>query len=191
MIDYNDDVPEPLADAVRRLRREEYPPTDVWRRRVLNAVASSAPPDAAEPAMARWSLRPVTAIAAALVCALVGGATTAVILRSESMSHAMASAPALSHVRFALTAPQARRVYLVGDFNEWNPRALPLRKSRDGRTWVIDVPLAPGRYTYAFMVDNALARDPSAPEAASDDFGAPSSVVLVARANSGTGEGGR
>src|SRR5262249_23900036 len=84
-----------------------------------------------------------------------------------------------SPVRFTLVAPNAARVSIVGDFNQWNPTTLPMRRSADGQTWEIEVPLAFGRYTYAFFVDGRIARDSAAAESANDGFGTPSSVVLV------------
>jgi 1,4-alpha-glucan branching enzyme len=84
-----------------------------------------------------------------------------------------------STVRFVLVAPYASRVSLVGDFNRWNPRAMPMRRSADGRAWLLDVPLAAGRHVYSFVVDGDLAPDPTAPRSGDDDFGVPSSVVLV------------
>jgi hypothetical protein len=57
-----------------------------------------------------------------------------------------------------------------------------MRRSADGRAWLLDVPLPPGRHVYAFVVDGDLAPDPSAPRAGDEDFGVPSSVVLVSGA---------
>ncbi|MGH7679469.1 MAG: isoamylase early set domain-containing protein, partial [Gemmatimonadaceae bacterium] len=86
---------------------------------------------------------------------------------------------AQSNVRFTLVAPTASHVSIVGDFNGWNPSSLPLRRSADGRTWEVEVPLPPGRYAYSFVVDGALARDPSAPQALDADLGTTNSVVMV------------
>jgi hypothetical protein len=81
-------------------------------------------------------------------------------------------------VQFVLVAPDAKSVSLVGDFNNWNPTATPL-KSASGNLWTVEVPLTPGRYNYVFMVDGAtLVPDPTAPKAA-DDFGQTNSVVTV------------
>jgi 1,4-alpha-glucan branching enzyme len=82
-------------------------------------------------------------------------------------------------VRFALVAPGATRVSLVGDFNQWDAKATPMRQLGDGRLWIVEVPLAPGRHVYAFVVDGDVTPDPAAPRAGEEDFGTPSSVVLV------------
>jgi hypothetical protein len=184
--DVNDRDPRWLQDAGRVLR-DAPPPNDLWRQRLLREIAASPVPARDRDAGGGrrvWSVRPMTAAAAGLVCALIGASATALVLRDNGSSTTTARAtalpaPSLDSVRFTLVAPNATRVTLVGDFNGWDPVALPLRRAGDGRTWEIEVPLAPGRYAYSFLVDGALARDPLAPRAAGDDFGSPSSVVMV------------
>jgi hypothetical protein len=84
-----------------------------------------------------------------------------------------------NHFQFVLLAPRAASVALVGDFNDWDPARTPLRTSREG-LWETVVPLAPGRYRYAFLVNGRDWRaDPAAPAALDDEFGTPSSVVTV------------
>ena len=91
----------------------------------------------------------------------------------------LASNTTVQQVQFVLVAPSARSVALVGDFNDWS--AAPLTPVKTGGAWTITVPLAPGRYTYNFVVDgNRVMPDPAAPEAPADDFGTPASVVTVA-----------
>lgn len=80
-------------------------------------------------------------------------------------------------VRFALDAP-AGAVALVGDFNDWDPRAQPL--TRQNGAWSVTLRLPPGRYRYAFVADgDRWLNDPSHP-AAPDEFGTPTSVITVA-----------
>jgi 1,4-alpha-glucan branching enzyme len=56
----------------------------------------------------------------------------------------------------------------------------PLRAVPAAGVWTIEVPLAPGRHRYAFVVEGGQwLPDPAAPRAAGDDFGTPSSVVTV------------
>jgi 1,4-alpha-glucan branching enzyme len=95
----------------------------------------------------------------------------------------LASSGAVQQVQFVLVAPSAKSVALVGDFNDWS--AVPLAPVQVGGAWTITVPLAPGRYTYNFVVDGSrVMPDPAAPEAPADDFGTPASVVTVAGAQS-------
>ncbi len=83
-------------------------------------------------------------------------------------------------VQFMLVAPDARTVSVVGDFNDWDPNATPLREAADAGVWTITVPLAAGRHQYVFMVDgNRWTPDPAAPTAIEDDFGMPNSVITV------------
>ena len=82
---------------------------------------------------------------------------------------------------FVVVAPRAASVSLVGDFNDWDAARTPMRPSqRGGPLWTAVVPLAPGRYRYAFLVDGSRwLADPAAPRARDDEFGTPSSVVTV------------
>lgn len=82
--------------------------------------------------------------------------------------------------RFMLVAPTAAEVAVVGDFNDWDSGATPLVKVAGQGVWTVEVPLRPGRYSYAFLVDGQRwIADPAAPRAVGDDFGRPSSVVTV------------
>lgn len=83
-------------------------------------------------------------------------------------------------VRFIIQQPGAQRVSLVGDFNGWAPDAQPLEASSDGAVWSITVPLAPGRYEYAFVVDGKRwVADPAA-KTVRDEFGGETSVLRLA-----------
>ena len=66
--------------------------------------------------------------------------------------------PVEKTVEFAFSAPEAREVFLAGEFNDWNTRSLPLKKSGGG-VWRTKIKLAPGRYEYKFFVDNAWVED--------------------------------
>ena len=84
----------------------------------------------------------------------------------------------VARVQFVLVAPQARRVAVVGDFNDWDVAAAPLTSS--GGVWSrqLDVPF--GRHDYAFVVDGERwVRDPNAPQAPADEFGVGYSVLVV------------
>ena len=76
---------------------------------------------------------------------------------------------------------QARRVTLVGDFNNWDPRATPLEREPGSSLWSVTVPIQRGRHVYAFLVDSMWTIDRRAPVARDPDFGVTGSVILVGR----------
>lgn len=87
-------------------------------------------------------------------------------------------------VAFSLEAPEATRVTLVGDFNNWDPRATPLARVNSAGRWEAIVPLNPGRYHFTFVVDDTRwVADPGLPKAVGDDFGQPTSVITVVNRN--------
>ena len=84
----------------------------------------------------------------------------------------------LRAMNFICNAPQAQSVSLVGDFNEWNPAANPMKKMPDG-AWLLTVELKHGHHRYAFLVDGTLALDPHAQGVTRNDQGERVSLVPV------------
>lgn len=64
-------------------------------------------------------------------------------------------------VNFFCSAAGAQQVYLVGDFNGWNPTSHPLKRQSDG-SWFLQVALNHGHHHYHFLVDGQPALDPLA-----------------------------
>ena len=64
-------------------------------------------------------------------------------------------------VDFFCHAPQAKSVSLIGDFNEWQPAAHPMKRMPDGG-WVIRLELPHGHHQYLFLVDGKPTLDPNA-----------------------------
>jgi len=65
---------------------------------------------------------------------------------------------AVDGVRFAVWAPNARRVSVVGDFNHWDGRRHPMRLRVEAGVWELFVPrLGPGeRYKYEILGPHGL-----------------------------------
>jgi 1,4-alpha-glucan branching enzyme len=80
---------------------------------------------------------------------------------------------------FTLTAPAAGRVSLAGDFNNWDPKAMPMRKGADG-VWHASVALKPGRHEYRFIADGAWRDDPNAQQRTANGLGSENCVKIVA-----------
>jgi 1,4-alpha-glucan branching enzyme len=55
-------------------------------------------------------------------------------------------------INFHCIAPEARHVSLIGDFNNWEPNANPMKRLPDG-AWFVQVPLCHGHHTYLFLID--------------------------------------
>lgn len=193
--------PVTLENAVE-LMRAEVNVRDDWRASLLRDVSTAPQPSlsARLPELERpgilnrpFSVRPLAALAACGLAMVAGSvATLAVSKRSALPEGAVASSqgttPTLATsatsarqtvIRFALVAPGAKRVSIVGDFNGWDPAATPLVAGQDGTTWLVEMPLSAGRHVYAFMVDGDIVADPSAPRVVDHDFGVQNSVVLV------------
>lgn len=83
-------------------------------------------------------------------------------------------------VRFALQAPGARQVALVGNFNSWNAEAIRLEDPEGDGNWHIVVPLKPGVYQYMFVLDGEQwIPDPLENESVEDGFGQQNSLMRV------------
>lgn len=71
-------------------------------------------------------------------------------------------------VRFVLSAPAAKSVALVGDFNGWRRDATLLAAGERGE-WTAAVALVPGLHRYAFVVDDTQwVADPASTAVAGD-----------------------
>jgi hypothetical protein len=68
----------------------------------------------------------------------------------------------------------ARKVYLAGSFNDWNPEALAMMKTDSG--WIADVILRPGKYWYKFVVDGNWKMDADNRISENDGMGNTNSV---------------
>ncbi|MDQ3810147.1 MAG: isoamylase early set domain-containing protein [Chloroflexota bacterium] len=159
--------------------------------RVMAAVRAEQPPRARRVSSGFWDwlLRPRTVSISPLAgLAVAVGFAACVALGSRLLSPGVIwwGAPAASSqagvraVQFVLVAPSAAHVSVVGDFNDWDPRATPLHPVAGGGVWSVTVPLPPGRYEYAFVVDSTTwLADPSAPPTTADNFGSPSSVITI------------
>jgi hypothetical protein len=95
---------------------------------------------------------------------------------TPTLSPAVASR-ASQAVLFVVPALDAKRVAVVGDFNAWEET--PLSDENEDGIWTVAIPLAPGRYEYAFVIDGRWwGQDPSADEYVRT-FGQYSSVRYV------------
>lgn len=75
----------------------------------------------------------------------------------------------------------AKQVALAGNFNDWDPEDIYLKKTEQG--WELPYALGPGNYQYKFIVDGNWMTDPGKPESVIDDGRGNENTMLVIGAN--------
>lgn len=71
----------------------------------------------------------------------------------------------------------ARTVVLSGSFNNWDEKALKMRRTETG--WKIEIPLTGGKHLYKFIVDGNWMTDPANPRTETTWDGFVNSVLFV------------
>jgi hypothetical protein len=184
-----------LPEAVRREERElreligvlhvDIEASHVLRDNVMREIESVGAPLWRR--VVDWCVRPRTIRLSPAAGGLALAASAAIVILVVGvlpMSDTGAVEVAADQVvtRFVFIAPEASAVQVTGDFIDWSPDGLALENERGTGVWTIDVPLEPGVYQYAFVVDGAEWRpDPRAVSHVDDGFGRENSVVIVSR----------
>jgi hypothetical protein len=153
---------------------------DSFDRRVMVGVrrsyAERRPRGAAAWFGAAASITRRPAWAAALAAGIVAVVTVGLI-RPRPQAHVGVEPIA---VQFVLVAPSARSVAVVGDFNNWGLNDTALVAENHNGVWSVSAPVRVGVHRYAFLVDGKqYVADPTAPRSSGDDFGMPSSALVV------------
>jgi 5'-AMP-activated protein kinase regulatory beta subunit len=81
-------------------------------------------------------------------------------------------------IEFKFKDKGAEKVFLAGDFNQWNKKSHPMKKSTDG-IWTRSILVTPGRYEYKFFADGDWKEDDINPSRCTNHFGTMNSVKEV------------
>ncbi len=147
---------ERIMESVRASAR---PRTAVLTRRSHSAsrrgrrLAMSSAIAAIAASMAWMALTPSILGSRARLIPVLGGSTAgSAVVIGDTVDAALRDT--LRLVRFVLRAPDAARVALAGDFNDWSATATPLMDSAGSGVWeaVVAIDRVAGRY--AFVVDD-------------------------------------
>jgi hypothetical protein len=144
----------------------------VFRYRSLQDVPTCPPPPvvpaslASSPAVA---LPDMTAAPAATVSTAAVEAVPDTMLKKRPSSE-------IRHIGFAYRNSRAKRVEIMGDFNDWTPQALNLGLDYK---WTAALDIPPGEYAYNFIVDGKPVRDPNNPKICDTGRGYPNSFLKV------------
>jgi chromosome partitioning protein len=86
--------------------------------------------------------------------------------------------PKLTEVVFSLVAPQAKEVYVAGDFTDWKLSDFG-RMSQDNGIWKRKIRLGSGKHHYRFVIDGAWNEDPNNPLKEINAYGSMNSLIEV------------
>ena len=90
--------------------------------------------------------------------------------------------PLAGHMRIIFELPSclwADRIYLVGDFNQWDERATPMQQERDG-VWRAMIDLKWGaRCEFRYLIDGQWRTDYHADGQTRNEFGSENSIVYA------------
>ena len=158
-----------LEWAGRALRRDQRALPAGFSDEVLRRVAESRSRRRlreSRPTVLRWLPAAATALAV--------GFLALIVLRPSK--HAALEPPRVP-VELKLAGAKARTVAVAGDFNGW--AAAAMKNGEDG-VWRIQLSLPPGRYQYAFVVDEQKwVPDPQAATLVDSGYGGADSVLDI------------
>lgn len=81
-------------------------------------------------------------------------------------------------IKFSLHAGDAKKVSLVGKFNNWNPDADPMENDGNG-TWTKTKMLSAGDIEYKFCVDGQWVADPNNFRVCTNCYGTLNNIVKI------------
>lgn len=88
--------------------------------------------------------------------------------------------PVEGGILFRYRNGNAKKVNLVGDFNDWSPTADPMSDENGDGEFTLFYPLGVGTYAYKFLVDGKnWVSDPANPSSEPDGFNGRNSIVKV------------
>jgi len=86
--------------------------------------------------------------------------------------------PKLRGVTFSISAPQAKEVYVTGDFNNWQLDDAVRMQQNNGK-WQKRINLHHGRYHYRFVIDGKWLEDPDNAQKEINPFGELNSLIEI------------
>ena len=89
------------------------------------------------------------------------------------ISHALQTPPRVAG------PPEAKEVFVAGDFNQWEINNRSRMQVIDNGLWTKRLQLKPGRYRYRFVVDGKWCQDPDNPRYQMNPFGSMDSLLEV------------
>jgi len=85
--------------------------------------------------------------------------------------------PRTKKVNFSLSGVKAGKVFVVGDFNNWDRTKHRMKKEKSN--WKLAMKIPAGEYKFKYLADGNWLNDPAAHRYAGNPYGGEDSVVVV------------
>ncbi len=82
-------------------------------------------------------------------------------------------------VQFAIEAQPGSDVFVAGTFNNWNPKASPLKDNPDSGHFKAALHIPKGKHEYKFIVNEVWTMDPNCANWTRNGFGSMNSVLQI------------
>ena len=96
----------------------------------------------------------------------------------KKIKESIGRAATMQQIEFTFRAPEAKKIFIAGTFNDWNTKLMPMKKGKDG-IWRIVIKLPHGRYEYKYFVDGTWAQEIPGAALAPNPFGTNNCVIDV------------
>ncbi len=102
------------------------------------------------------------------------------VSNAETVSPAVKeSAPKKQRVTFSVRTEAGSEVFLAGDFNNWDPRALSMSDKKEAGVFTVTLSLPAGDHEYKFVIDGTWCVDPECADWVQNDHGTLNSIKRV------------
>lgn len=185
-----------IDSLLQNVSEKQVDPPDFLKTRIMARIEEEA-----APAPKVFSFRPVYALcAAACVVILVGVYayfSRPTVVRVVNLAPSAVQRPAdfyapqftdqygeriIQEVKIFFYSPDARKVSIIGDFNNWDVRGLPLTPTGRKGLWEVNLRLKQGVYSYNFFIDGKIiVPDPNSSTQSPDGFGGMNSILFVGK----------
>ncbi|MFA6357304.1 MAG: AAA family ATPase [Candidatus Omnitrophota bacterium] len=100
------------------------------------------------------------------------------VILQENLPKIQESLPKLNEIKLSIQAPNAKEVYLAGEFNSWKLDESSKMEQSNG-CWTKQLNLEDGKYRYRFVIDGNWVEDPANPQVQLNTYGTLDSLLEV------------
>jgi len=120
-------------------------------------------------------LKPKTGFTGYSVCTIVNG--------KDTLYFPVFVKKLISHKFVFKSKKEFKKVFLFGQFNNWNRTSLPMRWSKEDSAFVLLLRLDEGVYQYKYFADGIELTDPQNPDSVSNGMGGYNSLIKIKSKN--------